>query len=139
MRTIGALVCLFLLTPIGGRLLTSGPSTEMKFLATRMTPARVALSEDLRRGTALRRSGDVKQASDVFHLGYREATLQNEPLWQAYFLWGMGQCHAARHRYQEALDAYLAVREVFVSLEAPAKSLSALNGSLWSLYSVLGE
>src|SRR5262249_11610990 len=139
MRAIAAFVCLFLLTPIGGRLLTSRPSSEMNFLAARMTPVRAALTEQLRRGSALRRSGDHREAAEIFRLGYREAALQNEPRLQAHFLWGMGQCYAAQHNYREALDAYLAVREAFVNLQAPAKSLSALNGSLSSLYVLLGE
>jgi len=54
-------------------------------------------------------------------------------------LWGLGQCYAAQHRYQEALDAYLTVRQAFVSLEAPAEIPDALNGSLSSLYVLLGE
>ena len=139
MRTIGAFVCLFLLTPIGGRLLTSGPSPEMRFLAARMTPVRAALTEQLRRGSAVRRNGGHRQAAEIFRSGYSQAALHNEPRLQAHFLWGLGQCYAAQHRYREALDAYLAVRQAFVSLEAPAKSLSALNGSLSSLYVLLGE
>src|SRR5437773_648405 len=139
MRTIGAFLCLYLLTPIGGWLSTSGPSSEMKFLAARMTPARLALSEQLRRGNALRRNGAPRQASEILRRGYRAAAGQNEPLWQARFLWGIAQCHAAQHRYQESLDEYLAVRKAFESLEVSAISLSALNGSLWSLYSQLGE
>src|SRR6266567_9381300 len=139
MRTIGAFVCLFLLTPTGGWLLTSGPSSEMEFLATRMTPARVALSEQFRRGTELRRNGSPGQASEIFRLGYREAAIQNEQLRQAYFLSGIAQCHAAQHRYQEALDEYLAAREAFVSQRAPKNILSVVNGSLSSLYLLLGE
>src|SRR5436309_650547 len=139
MRTIGAFVCLFLLTPIGGWMSTSRPSTKMKFLAARTTPARVALSEQIRRGSALRHNGDPRRASEVFRLGYQEAALQNEPLWQAYFLSAIAQCHVAQHRYREALDEYLAVRKAFVSLQAPKNTLSALNGSLCTLYVLLGE
>jgi len=139
MRTIGAFVGLFLLTPTDGWLLTSGPSSEMKFLAARMTPARVALSEQLRRGNTLRRNGAPRQASEVLGRGYRAAAGQHEPLWQAHFLWGLGQCHSAQHRYWESLDEHLAAREALVSLGAPAKSLSALNGSLSTLYVLLGE
>ena len=139
MRTIGALLCVFVLNPDGGWLSMSGPSAETKFLAARVASVRAALTGQLRRGSAIRQKGDVRQASEIFRQGYREAARQKEFLLQAHFLWGLARCHAERHRYREALDEYLAVRQAFVALKAPAKSVSAINGSLSSLYVLLGE
>src|SRR5712692_467914 len=138
MRTIGAFVCLFLLTPIGGWWSTSGSTSETKFLAEIQTPARAALTFALRQGTAARQRGDPASAADIFRQGYREAARQKEPRLQAHFLWGIANCHATQHRYREALDEYLAVREA-LALFGPPKSLSAVIGSISSLYAQLGE
>jgi CHAT domain-containing protein len=100
---------------------------------------RAALTEQLRRAGAIRDKGDIRQAAEIFRLGYRKAGEQKEYLLQAHFLWGTANCHVAQHRYQEALDEYLQVREAFVAIKAPAKSLSAIDGSLSSLYALLGE
>ena len=51
----------------------------------------------------MRQKGDIRQAAEIFRLGYQQAARQKEFLLQAHFLWGTAKCHAARHRYQEAL------------------------------------
>ncbi|HTM47695.1 MAG TPA: CHAT domain-containing tetratricopeptide repeat protein [Bryobacteraceae bacterium] len=139
MRSIDVLACLVALVPTNGWHSTSHPSAETSFLASRMTPARSALTELLRKGGSLRRTGNPSLALEIFRQGRQQALIQKDRRFEAHFLWGMAQSHMARHRYADALQELLAARDAFEGSDAPAKSLSGVHGTLSTLYSLLGE
>ena len=119
MKSISALACLLALIPANGWLAAARPSAEANFLSSRTTPARAALLELVRRGRSLRQSGDPVRALEIFRQGRHEALLQNDSRLQAQFLWGIAQSHMAQHRYAEALEESLAVRDAFSASGVP--------------------
>jgi len=131
MKKMGTLVCLLALISVGGGLSVSKPPLKPRVSSP-------ALTRMLAEGSALRLKGSYSKALDLFQAGYREAQYQKESELAARFLWGMANCDFSRRHYQEALQEYLSARESFQGL-ADLDSVSALNGSLASLYWQLGE
>jgi CHAT domain-containing protein len=123
------------LTPTGRGLNKPNPVPGTKHSEP---PARAALVRTLKNGTKARLKGDFRQATEIFQVGYRQALLEKEADLQAYFSWGIANCRFSQHRYQEALTGFLTAREIF-ALRGDRASVSALDGSLSSLYIQLGE
>src|SRR5258708_1703666 len=105
MRTIGALVCLFLLS-LGGWLFESRPLSRTR---SSEFPPRVS-SQVLERASAIYRSGQYDEAAQAFSRGYRAATQSGEHDLAASFLWGMGNCYFVKRQYQRAVESFLSAR-----------------------------
>src|SRR5947207_6092394 len=128
MRNIGAVLCLIALASVGGGISTSTTSPATRPLTS--------LEQTYRDASARRKQGDYQGAADLFGAGLDEAKRQRQP--EARFLWGLGNCHFAQRRYQEALSEYLEARDSFARL-GERGFVRALNGNIGSLYSQLGE
>src|SRR5438132_434177 len=128
MRNIGAVLCLIALASVGGGISTSTTSPATRPLTS--------LEQTYRDASARRKQGDYQGAADLFGAGVDEAKRQKQP--EARFLWGLGNCHFAQRRYQEALSEYLEARDAFARL-GERGFVRALNGNIGSLYSQLGE
>ena len=131
MKTMGTVVCLLVLISVLGWLSASKPPLKTP-------PPASGLTKMLGQATRLHYKGDYSKAFELFQAGYRESQLQKETGLAARFLWGMGNCHFAQRHYQEALKEYLSARDALQDL-GDFESVSALNGSLASLYWQLGE
>jgi CHAT domain-containing protein len=123
MTRIGTALCLIALASTGGGLSSS---------------TREVLTERYRDASSKRKRGEYQAAADLFLAGAGQARLRNEPGLEARFLWGLGNCHFAQRRYQEALGEYLQSRDRFERLGEHG-FVRALNGNIGSLYSQLGE
>src|ERR1700719_3102989 len=75
-------------------------------------PSQHALAKMLRQARILREKGEYVQAADLFQRGYREARLRKDRHSEAGFLLGIANCHFAQHHYREALQEYLAAKQV---------------------------
>src|SRR4051794_18322732 len=129
MRTIGACVCLLLLSLIG-RLFLTGPTPKTRFLAI---PAPRALLE----ATAVFQKGNYDRAAEIFSRGYEAAGRSGNPELAARFLWGRGNCYFATRQYRQAMECYLSARAAF-ERSGNRPFVEAMNGSLASVYSQLG-
>src|SRR5262249_18136512 len=95
------------------------------------------LSDLLHRATAIHQAGNYEQASQAFAQGFASATARGQTDLAGRFLWGIGNCDFARHRYQPAIESYLAARKMFESIGATSR-ISSINGSLASVFLQLG-
>jgi len=101
------------------------------------TPLRESLGWALHEASALHEKGDYSRAAVLFEWGRRQAHGKDRNF-EPRFMLGIAACHFAQHHYQEALQDYLAAREL-LRYSTDTTSLIALEGSLSSLYLQLGE
>jgi CHAT domain-containing protein/tetratricopeptide (TPR) repeat protein len=137
MRTIGTILCLFLIIPVSGRLEKAEPLSKTTFLVPDAGD-RFALFESLRRATAIFHKAQYDDAVQSFLQGYEASTELGETEMAARFLKGIGNCDFFRFRYREALGSYLTARKMFMGLGDDANTV-AVDVNLSSLYSQLGE
>src|SRR5580704_11640067 len=135
MRTIRVFLCLLLLSLAGGRLYKLA---QPRLVPSPEAPVLAALRKKLAQADVLRDRGEYQPAIDLFKAGYRDALRLRAPYFQVHLLVGMGQTHVAQHLYSEALRDFMAAREAMPS-SGSTNSVIALNGSLATLYSKLGE
>jgi CHAT domain-containing protein len=137
MRTIGAGLFLLLIIPLGGGLHQAKPLSKTTFLAPGHRPHSAELNGLLHRATAVFEAGKYDEAAETYLRGFESATARGDKM-AASFLWGIGNCHFARRRYQQAIESYLSARRQF-ELSGDSGKVSALNGGLASVYLRLGE
>ena len=135
MKKLGLSACLLLLILADGR-----PSKLESASKARPedTPFQVYLTKMVHEGRILREKGEYAEAADLFQRGYREARLHKDRHSEAVFLSGIANCHFFQRHYREALQGYLAAKQV-LSPSKEQSSLFPINVSLSSLYSQLGE
>ena len=135
MKTIGVILGLLLLGMAGGGLYERGQTRSVSPAENTVT---AALRKRLSRAHASRDGGQYRQAAALFQTGYDEATALGHRGLKVRFLIGLGQTHVAQHRYSEALRDYAKARDEMPSSQNTI-SLTILDGSLSSLYYLLGE
>jgi len=138
MRKLALFACLLLLILTDGRSYKLEPTSQAQSERPEDSPFKPVLAKMLHRGRILREKGEYAQAGDLFQRGYREARLSKDRHSEAGFLIGIANCHFFQHHYREALQEYLAARQVLSSSKEQS-SFFAIDISLSSLYSQLGE
>ena len=138
MIKLGISTCLLLLILADCRPYKLEPASKAQPARPEDKPSQYALAKMLRQARILREKGEYVQAADLFQRGYREASLRKDRHSEAGFLLGIANCHFAQHHYREALQEYLSAKQVLSSSNKQS-SLFAINLSLASLYSQLGE
>ncbi len=138
MKKLALPACLFLLILADGRPYKIDSASKAQLAHLEDTPFQPFLASMLRQARILRQKGEYVQAADLFRQGHRQARLRKDPDFEALFLLGMGTCYFSQQHYQEALEEYLEAR-VLLHSSQDTSALIALNGSLSSLYSQLGE
>jgi tetratricopeptide (TPR) repeat protein len=138
MRTIGTILCLFLVISVGGRLDEAEAIPKTVFLASPIRPRYPALLDSLHRANALYRAAKYEEALESYRSGYRVSVEIRQIEMTARFLWGAGNCHLHRFLYRDALESYLAAKQIFAELGDTDKVV-VLDISLCSLYSQMGE
>src|ERR1700680_767966 len=135
MRKFALSACLLLLILADGR--PSKLETASKAHAGH-TSFQSDLANRLREARTLREKGDYGRAAALLQEGYSEAKLRRDRHSEAGFLFGIANSHFAQRHYREALQEFLAVKQILSSSQGE-RSLFAINISLSSLYSQLGE
>ena len=126
MKQIGRLICLLVLIFTGGSISDSRPTAEATLARTNS------------RAIAEVQSSNYQAAADLYLTGLRQARRQGDPEFVGRFLWGLGSCHFAQRRYQEALSEHLEARDVFAHL-GKTVYVRRIYGNMASIYSQLGE
>src|SRR5258708_20784395 len=137
MRMTGITTCLLLLILADGRSYKLVPASTVRQLTSRDVTFREGMGKALHEAMTLHEKGDYPRATDLFRRGRLEAQGKDQDL-EARFLLGVAICHFAQHRYQDALQDYLAARKL-LQYSNDAAPLIVLNGNLSSLYLQLGE
>jgi CHAT domain-containing protein len=134
MKRLALSTCLLLLILADGKPSKLQPPSKAQ---PEDTPSQLTLAKMIHEARILREKGEYAQAADVCQAGYREARLRKDRHSEASFLLGIANCHFLQHHYREALQEFLAVKQVLSSSEEQRSIL--VNISLSSLYSQLGE
>jgi CHAT domain-containing protein/tetratricopeptide (TPR) repeat protein len=90
------------------------------------------------RANALFRAGDYLPAMQLYQAGYEDAKRRGSPRTAVRFLNNLGGANYRMFRYRDAIQAYLAARDLATSLH-DQETLGALDVNLSSLYLRMGE
>jgi CHAT domain-containing protein/tetratricopeptide (TPR) repeat protein len=138
MRTVGTILCLFLIIPVSGRREDARPLSKTRFLDSARTPKYEVLSMALHRANALGHAAKYEEAAQSYRRGYQTSQKWGQKELAAQFLSGLGTCQFLSFRYGDALESYVAVRKMFEALGDPTNT-ARVDLNLCSLYSQLGE
>jgi CHAT domain-containing protein len=97
-----------------------------------------ALRELLHRGNGLFQSGEYLQAIEIYQKGYKQAKDSGYTRSAIRFLNNLGSAHYELFHYRDAIQAYLAARDLAMA-QRDGETLAALCSNLSSLYFQMGE
>ncbi len=138
MKTIGTVLCFFLIISVTGRLDEAKPIPKTKFSTIPSRSRYPALLDSLHGANALYHAAKYEEALESYRRGYRASMQIRQTEMAARFLLGAGNTQLHRFLYQEALESYVGARNIFTEL-GDAGKVTVLDISLCSLYSQMGE
>src|ERR1700693_5899373 len=126
MKKLALSACLLLLILADGRPSKLGSASKVQLTQPENMAFQAAPAKMLHQARLLREKGEYGKAAELFQQGYRDARLRKDRHSEAHFLLGIANCHFFQHHYREALQEYLAAKEVLFSSIEP-NSLIAIN------------